>query len=179
MRSFAARLGAFLPAILAALIAGGCMGNLFRRGDLAEAPPKAYRGLPLAPGFKRVDLPTLEAVDAYCKAHGMTPAQRNGIIEACLLDYDREMVLPTLEALGGDRKRLGALEEHEIAHSYGLTHGKGQRGWVKDPSFFAKNGHIVDLSMVGKVPPLQMRNNPANVFAGPMPATNGNIFRER
>lgn len=166
-------------AVAALCLLGGLdMGNVFRPGNHAEPPPKAYRGLPLAPGFKRVDLPTLQAVDAYCKAHGMTPAQRDGLIEACLLDADREMVMPTLEALGGDTKRLKALEGHEIAHSYGMTHGKGGRGWVKDPNFFAKNGHVVDLSMVGKAPPLRMRNNPANVFAGQAPTSNGNPFRE-
>lgn len=175
MRSFAARLGPFLPAILAALI-GGCMGNLFRRGDLAEPPPKEYRGRGMAPGFKLVELDSLEAVDRFCRERGISPneAFRQVLIEACVLDGDRLKVMPKKGVL--DEKRYAWLSDHEDGHTWGLVHGSGGRGWHRNPDFFRKNGHIVDEAMVGQAPPLDMKRNlfaesaaqepPENLFRG-------------
>lgn len=160
MRGF---LGPLLPALVVALIVGGGFAMPFglRPGTHAEPPPKEYRGRGMAPGFKLVELDSLEAVDRYCRERGMSPneAFRRVLIEACVLDGDREKVMPKAGVL--DDARYRALDEHENGHTWGLTHGSGGRGWERSEGFFRKNPHIVDEAMVGKAPPLRTRQAPA------------------
>lgn len=131
--------------------------GLFRRGDLAEPPPKEYRGRGLAPGFKLVELDSLEAVNKFCRDRGVTNGMAHAAMEACVLDGDRLVVMPKQGSRAMDEARYRALLEHESGHTWGLTHDNNGRGWVRNPDFFRKNGHIVDEALVGKAPPLKTR----------------------
>ena len=123
--------------------------SLFRRGDLAEPPPKPFRNLPQAPGFKVVEKPSVADVDAYCRAKGIRPDEsfRPVTLNGCLLDYDREIVLPEERAIG--KAQYDALFQHENnGHGYGLTHGSGGRGWQWSPEFFRKNPDVPRVDWV-------------------------------
>lgn len=134
------------------------MGNLFRRGDLAEPSPKAYQGRGPAPGYTVKEMPSVADVDAYCRENGVTPdeAFRRIMWDGCVVHDKREVILPKRGTI--DDKRWAWLADHENGHSWGLDHPKGGRGW-KPPGedYYRRNPHIVRENLVGKAPPLQTR----------------------
>lgn len=152
-------LGPLLPALVLALVVGGgfAMPSWLKKGEgrgwtPAEPPPPEYRGRGMAPGFTLKELDGLAAVAHYCRKKGMVS---NTYPEACVLDADRELVMPRRGTIPD--AQWDALFEHEASgHTWGLTHNDNGKGWVRSPGFFRKNGHIVDEAMVGKAPPLKM-----------------------
>lgn len=118
-------LGPLLPAVLWALIVGGCAVGMFKRGDLPEPPPKGWDQLPVHPSYTVREVEASQ-VDPMCRAAGVGQGDyAHGRFNACVDTRGRQVILP----LGMDPEKDRATRAHEYPHTWGATHGTRHKGW--------------------------------------------------
>jgi hypothetical protein len=102
-----------------------------RRGG-PEPPPPGVGATP-APGYTVRELPSIDAVSAFCKAWGVGLANdyNNHATAGCVIPGLKAEVLPSPDAVGKDQ--FPAYQRHENAHTYNLVHGPdGREGWYRN-----------------------------------------------
>jgi hypothetical protein len=158
--------------------------SLFRRGDMPEPAPAAFRGLGPAPGYTVKRFSDLGSLDAYLRANHVdaNDAFNAHMFLGGVIPSKKEVALPA-EGLLGDPDREAAVEAHEFTHTFGVVHRQG-RGWFTgDGKRFDDLSPADQAAYVAKArqPPVAFNWN--NVFApGHAPtetAATQNIFRGR
>lgn len=106
------------------------------RGDLAEPPP-SWAPPGMAPGYHEIRPDSMDDVDRICRMLGVSAndTYNRHTIAACVAPSIHAEILPA-DGLR-DPEWMAATKAHEDAHTWGLVHNPGGRGWV-DPTGQAK-----------------------------------------